>query len=172
MPSFFARRSVANGELPDDPWVSADFLARFILADMVISAGRRLSSRSAKSEDSLHLSLFTRLQAVETELRAMKELLAELKVNQDALRRDRDEWRWRAERLLTEQERGAFWRWRKRTDAALDIVAASLSRLAADLGARLAEVRLSRDALGHRSNAWRLGRVDQPSADGREMEGR
>ena len=123
----------------------------------------------------MQLSLFTRLQAVETELRAMKELMAEmaeLKVNQDALRRDRDEWRWRAERLLMEQERGAFWRWRKRTDAALDIVAASLSRLAADFGARLAEIRLSRNALRQRANAWRQSRVDKLSADGREIERR
>ena len=52
----------------------------------------------------MQLSLFTRLNAVEAELRAMKDLLAELKVNQDELRRYRDEWRWRAERLLANQE--------------------------------------------------------------------
>ena len=43
-------------------------------------------------------SLFTRLAVVEAELRAMKDMFAELKVNQYELRHDRDEWRWRAER--------------------------------------------------------------------------
>ena len=59
---------------------------------------------------SLQPSLFTRLTAVEAELSAMKDILAELKVNQDELRRDRDEWRWRAERLLADLQRGAWWR--------------------------------------------------------------
>ena len=40
-------------------------------------------------------SLFTRLAEVESELRAMKDMLSELKVSQDELRQDRDEWRWR-----------------------------------------------------------------------------
>jgi len=44
----------------------------------------------------LQPSLFTRLAIVESELRAMKDMLAQLKVNQDELRQDRDEWRWRA----------------------------------------------------------------------------
>ena len=131
-----------------------------------------MSSCSTKSEEKLQLSLFTRLNAVEAELRTMKDLLAELKVNQDALRRDRDEWRWRAERLLADQKGGALWRWRKRADAALDVLAATLSRLVADLGARLAEIRLSRNALRQRGNASGLSRVDQLSADGREIEGR
>ena len=52
-------------------------------------------------------SLFTRLASVEAELSAMKDMLVELKVNQDELRRDRDEWRWRAERLLAELQRGS-----------------------------------------------------------------
>ena len=51
-------------------------------------------------------SLFTHLASVEAELSAMKDMLVELKVNQDELRRDRDEWRWRAERLLAELQRG------------------------------------------------------------------
>jgi hypothetical protein len=42
----------------------------------------------------LQPSLFTRLAVAEAELLAMKDILAELKVNQDELRRDRDEWRW------------------------------------------------------------------------------
>jgi hypothetical protein len=102
-----------------------------------------LSGRLGKSEDRLQISLFTRLQTVEADLRAMKDLLTELKVNQDELRRDRDEWRWRAERLLADQGRGAFWRWRKRTDAALDFVTASLLKLIPGLRARLAEIMLS-----------------------------
>ena len=51
-------------------------------------------------------SLFTRLALVESELRAMRDMLAQLKVNQDELRQDRDEWRWRAERLLADLQRG------------------------------------------------------------------
>ena len=38
-------------------------------------------------------SLFTRLASVEAELSAMKDMLVELKVNQDELRRDRELWR-------------------------------------------------------------------------------
>jgi hypothetical protein len=53
----------------------------------------------------VQLSLFTRLASVEAELSAMKDMLVELKVNQDELGRDRDEWRWRAERLLAELQR-------------------------------------------------------------------
>jgi hypothetical protein len=68
----------------------------------------------------LQPSLFTRLAAVEAELLAMKDMLVELKVNQDELRRDRDEWRWRAERLLAELQRGAWRRWCNRAAAALD----------------------------------------------------
>ena len=53
-------------------------------------------------------SLFTRLAVVEAELLAVKDMLAELKVNQDELRQDRDEWRWRAERLLADLQRRAW----------------------------------------------------------------
>jgi hypothetical protein len=119
-----------------------------------------LSSYSAKSEEKLQLSLFTRLNAVEAELRAMRDLLAELKVNQDGLRRDRDEWQWRAERLLADQEGGALWRWRKRADAALDTVAASLSKLAADLRAMVAANDASRNELRQHAAAW-LRRFEQ-----------
>jgi hypothetical protein len=79
-------------------------------------------------------SLFTRLAVVESELRAMKDMLSELKVNQDELRHDRDEWRWRGERLLADLPRGALWRWWNRAAAALDSVTASLCGLLA--GAR------------------------------------
>jgi hypothetical protein len=102
----------------------------------------------------LQISLFTRLNAVEAELQVMKTLLAEMKVNQDELRRDRDEWRWRAERLLADQEGGVWWRWRKRADAALDAVAASLSKLAVEVRDRLAERGASRGDLRRYVPAW------------------
>ena len=78
-------------------------------------------------------SLFTRLAVVEAELRAMRDMLAELKVNQDELRRDRDEWRWRAERLLADLQRGAWWQWCSRATAALDAVTARFRVLLADV---------------------------------------
>ena len=113
-----------------------------------------MSSRSTTSEGRLQLSLFTRLNAVEAELRAMKDLLAEMNVNLHELRRDRDEWRWRAERLLADQEGGVWWRWRKRADAALDAVAASLSKLAVELRATLVESSANRNELRLRAAAW------------------
>ena len=122
-------------------------------------------------EDRLQPSLFTRLTAVEAELRAMKDLLAELTVNQDGLRRDRDEWRWRAERLLADQERGAWSRWSRRADAALDIVTANLCRLTVDLRAKLAEIWVGRNELRRHYAAW-LNQAEQLTADRREMKGR
>jgi argininosuccinate lyase len=92
-------------------------------------------------------SLFTRLAVVESELRAMKDMLAELKVNQDELRRDRDEWRWRAERLLADLQRGAWWRWWNRAAAALDAVTANFFGLLAGLQNKLSEMKLNRDEL-------------------------
>lgn len=60
--------------------------------------------------------LFTRLAVAEAELQAMKDLLAEVldklaevEASQDELRQDCDEWRGRAERLLTDQRR-PWWR--------------------------------------------------------------
>ena len=99
-------------------------------------------------------SLFTRLTAVEAELRAMKDLLAELKVNQDELRQDRDEWRWRAERLLADQERGAWWRWRRRAAGSLDPVKASFCGLLADVQNKLAEMKANRGERRHGCNQW------------------
>ena len=130
-----------------------------------------MSSCSTKSEERLQLSLFTRLNAVEAELRAMKDLLAELKVNQDELHRDRDEWRWRAERLLADREGGALWRWRKRADAVLDTVTARLCKLAVDLRATLAESGVGRNELRQRAAAW-LRRFEQLNADQRKTERR
>jgi hypothetical protein len=54
----------------------------------------------------LQPALFTRLTVVEDELSAVKGMLAELQVSQDELRRDGDEWRWRAERLFADLQRG------------------------------------------------------------------
>jgi argininosuccinate lyase len=92
-------------------------------------------------------SLFTRLAAVEAELRAMKDMLAELKVNQDELRRDRDDWRWRAERLLADLQRGAWWRWWNWAAATLDAATAAFCRLLAVVQNKLSEMKANRDVL-------------------------
>jgi chromosome segregation ATPase len=92
----------------------------------------------------LQPSLFTRLTAVEAELSAMKNILAELQVSQDELRRDRDEWRWRAERLLADLQRGTWGRWRRRADEVLDAVTSWFRGLLADLQNRLPEMRARR----------------------------
>ena len=103
---------------------------------------------------SLQPSLFTRLTAVEAELSAMKDILAELKVNQDELRRDRDEWRWRAERLLADLQQGTWWRWCNRAAAALDAGTARFRGLLADVQNRLSEMRASRGELRQGRDQW------------------
>ncbi len=100
-------------------------------------------------------SLFTRLAVVESELRAMREMLAQLKVNQDELRQDRDEWRWRAERLLAHLQLGAWWRWCNRAAAALDAVTASLCGLLASVQHKLSEMKANRDELRQGRHQWR-----------------
>ena len=92
-------------------------------------------------------SLFTRLAVVESELRAMKDMLSELKVSQDELRHDRDEWRWRAERLLADLQRGVWLRLWNRAAAALDSVRASFCRLLADVQNKLVEMKANRGEL-------------------------
>ena len=114
-------------------------------------------------------SLFTRLASVEAELSAMKDMLVELKVNQDELRRDRDEWRWRAERLLAELQRGSWWRWRRRAAAALDGVIASFCRLLVDIQAKLAEMRANRDELRQGRDLWH-SRVERLLIDQHEPD--
>ena len=114
-------------------------------------------------------SLFTRLAAVEAELLAMKDMLVELKVNQDELRRDRDEWRWRAERLLAELQRGSWGRWRRRAAAALDGVIASFCRLLVDIQAKLAEMRANRDELRQGRDLWH-SRVERLLIDQHEPD--
>ena len=64
-------------------------------------------------------SLFTRVRVVEAELQTMKALVADLKEDHEALREDRDEWRWRAEYLLAEAQKGFFSRWGQRIEAAV-----------------------------------------------------
>ena len=114
-------------------------------------------------------SLFTRLAAVEAELLAMRDMLAELKVNQDDLRRDRDEWRWRAERLLAELQRGAWWRWRRRAVAGLDALTGKFCRLVADMQDKLAEMRANRDELRQGRDLWR-SRVERLVIDQHEPD--
>lgn len=115
-------------------------------------------------EDRLQPSLFTRLQAVEAELQVMKDLLAELTVNHDGLRRDRDEWRWRAERLLKDRERGMFWRWRRRVDAAHDRITAISSKLFIGVRAKLDRTEL-RQHVAAGPLAWfgRIRKAAQPA---------
>jgi hypothetical protein len=103
----------------------------------------------------LQPSLFTRLAAVEAELLAMRDVLAELKVNQDELRRDRDEWRWRAERLLADSQRGAWRRWWNRAAAVLDAVTTSFCGLLADLQDKMSETKANRDEPLHGRHQWR-----------------
>ena len=117
---------------------------------------------------SLQPSLFTRLTAVEAELSAMKDILAELKVNQDELRRDRDEWRWRAERLLADLQQGTWWRWCNRAAAALDAITASFCKLLADMRDKLAEMRANRDEL-RQATRWR-SRAERILMDQRDSD--
>jgi hypothetical protein len=107
----------------------------------------------ATPETSSDSELATRLALTEAELRGLNAMVDELRQswdrfrpkdsrlnraayagqNQDELRRDRDEWRWRAERLLADQQRGTWWRWHKRVAAALDAVTASYRELLANV---------------------------------------
>ena len=76
-----------------------------------------------------HPSLFTRLRVVEAELHTLKALFADLKEDHEALREDRDEWRWRAEYLLAEAQKGFFSRWGDRIEAAVKPFARRLNAL-------------------------------------------
>jgi hypothetical protein len=93
-------------------------------------------------------SLFTRLTVVEAELAAVREIVAELQVSQDELRRDRDEWRWRAERLLADLQRGIWWRWSNRAVEATHAVIARFHGLRAGVQNRLSDLKASRGELG------------------------
>ena len=73
-----------------------------------------MSDATAPLELRPHTSLFTRLRIVEAELEALKALFADLREDHDALREDRDEWRWRAEYLLAESQKNFLDRWGQR----------------------------------------------------------
>jgi hypothetical protein len=90
---------------------------------------RPMSDATATRELKPQPSLFTRLRIVETELQALKILFAELKEDHDALREDRDEWRWRAEYLLAERQRGFLDRWGQRLEEAVKPFARRLNAL-------------------------------------------
>ena len=88
-----------------------------------------MSDATATPEVKSHPSLFTRLRVVEAELHTLKALLADLKEDHEALREDRDEWRWRAEYLLAEAQKGFFGRWGERIEAAVKPFARRLNAL-------------------------------------------
>ena len=73
-----------------------------------------MSDATATPETKSYPSLFTRLRVVEAELHTLKAQFADLKEDHEALREDRDEWRWRAEYLLAEAQRGFLDRWGQR----------------------------------------------------------
>ena len=73
-----------------------------------------MSDAAATPEVRPHPSLFTRVRVVETELDELKALVAGLAEDHEALRTDRDEWRWRAEYLLAERQNGRLDRWGRR----------------------------------------------------------
>ena len=73
-----------------------------------------MSDATAPPEAKPQPSLFTRVRAVEAELEAMKALVAGLAEDHEALRTDRNEWRWRAEYLLAERQNGFLDRWGRR----------------------------------------------------------
>ena len=73
-----------------------------------------MSDATATAEPRPQPSLFTRVRAVEAELEAMKALVAGLAEDHEALRKDRDEWRWRAEHLLAERKEEFLDRWGRR----------------------------------------------------------
>jgi hypothetical protein len=58
---------------------------------------------TAAEQDATAHETAIRMAELETELRMLRELLAEVKASRDELRADRDDWRARAERLLTDQ---------------------------------------------------------------------
>ena len=88
-----------------------------------------MSDATAPVELRQHTSLFTRLRMVEAELEELKALFVDLKEDHEALREDRDEWRWRAEYLLAEAQKGFLGRWSQRIEAAVKPFARRLNSL-------------------------------------------
>jgi hypothetical protein len=73
-----------------------------------------MSDATATRELNPQPSLFTRVRAVEAEFETLKALVASLAEDHEALRKDRDEWRWRAELLLAERKEEFLDRWGRR----------------------------------------------------------
>ena len=96
--------------------------------------------------------------------------LLELVENQDELRQDRDEWRWRAERLLADLQRAAWRRWCNRVAAEVDAVTTSLCGLLADVQNKLSEMKANRDKLRQGRHQWR-SRAERTLIDWREEGG-
>ncbi len=92
-----------------------------------------MSDATATPEVKPHPSLFTRLRIVETELEELKALFVRLKEDHEALRQDRDEWRWRADYLLAERQKGFLDRWGRRL---ADVATPFVQRLNAVLSRR------------------------------------
>jgi hypothetical protein len=88
-----------------------------------------MSDATAMPEQRPHTSLFTRLRLVEAELEELKALFAGLAEDHEALRKDRDEWRWRAEYLLAERHNGFLDRWGSRLAEAAKPLARRLNAL-------------------------------------------
>jgi hypothetical protein len=88
-----------------------------------------MSDATAPPEPKPQPSLFTRVRAVEAELETMKALVAGLGEDHEALRKDRDEWRWRAEYLLAERQNGFLDRWSRRLAEAVKPLARRLNAL-------------------------------------------
>jgi hypothetical protein len=88
-----------------------------------------MSDATAPLEPKPQPSLFTRVRAVEAELETMKALVAGLAEDHEALRTDRDEWRWRAEYLLAERQNGRLDRWGRRLAEAVKPLARRLNAL-------------------------------------------
>ncbi len=88
-----------------------------------------MSDATATPEPKPQPSLFTRVRAVEAGLETMKALVAGLAEDHEALRKDRDEWRWRAEYLLAERQNGFLDRWGRRLAEAAKPLARRLNAL-------------------------------------------
>ncbi len=61
------------------------------------------STQQGAGQDATARETAIRMAELETELRMLRELLAEVRESRDDLRAERDDWRARAERLLTDQ---------------------------------------------------------------------
>jgi hypothetical protein len=88
-----------------------------------------MSDATATPEPGPQPSLLTRVRAVEAELGNMKALVAGLAEDHEALRTDRDEWRWRAEYLLAERQNGFLDRWSRRLAEAVKPLVRRLNAL-------------------------------------------